>query len=391
MSTSTFTKQGVLDEWEYCRSIEKQYGLKDFIIPVKIDNSAFNSRIGLNVRNIISFEEYWGLGLKRLLKKLSSDQVPRTETTALSVVEWYNNVFTNFSGLNEEQDTFFSNWIKIENLPKKINFFKFTNEEQAKAILENNLVYPGFRHGNIIITFQNSLEYFIGSENLEITPSEIFSKDTASASMYYEESEFPTYKDLRRLLVRLLRECFEMHLKSKNLLIYQLASHNQCYFFPINEESKTKGKFFLNGKPKNIGVTGKYYDSFWHFAISFKPILYPELSFSIKSHIIFSEKENKIWTDKKAMHSSRRDKGKTMRNKEWRDQLLAFLSCIKDDEQGIKIPVSEKNTLLIPHTPIMFSSKFSYTEPNDEERLISIDSYLEEEDFYDDVLEGDNV
>ena len=70
VSKDTFNKQGVLDEWEHCRSLERQFNLTDFIIPVKIDSSPYNARIGLNRRNIIPFEEFWGTGLKRLLKKL---------------------------------------------------------------------------------------------------------------------------------------------------------------------------------------------------------------------------------------------------------------------------------------------------------------------------------
>jgi hypothetical protein len=40
VSNTTFSKNGVLDEWEHCKSIEKQHNLIDFIIPVKIDNTS---------------------------------------------------------------------------------------------------------------------------------------------------------------------------------------------------------------------------------------------------------------------------------------------------------------------------------------------------------------
>lgn len=389
VSKDTFTKQGVLDEWEHCRSLERQFGLPDFIIPIKIDNSPYNSRIGLNRRNIISFEEFWGTGLKRLLKKLSNDNVFRTESNKLSINDWYENVYTNWSGIQkDETDTFFSNWLQIPSLPTKVNFYKFYNEDQAKAVLQNNLVFPAIRHGNFIITFQRSLDFYLSDKQFEIEPLEKFTKESASAFEYYEGDEFPMYHDFRRLLVRLLKECFERYLINLGLKTYELSNKTRCFYFEYNELNKAKGKFFIHDKHKNIGVTGKYYDSFWHFAISFHALLHPELCFSLKSHIIFSDDGKIGWTDKRKMHIARRNKGKTMRNKEWRDQLLAFLSCLKEEEtHNIEIEINRDEVLTLPSTTLLFKARFSYIEPNDESRLQSIDSFIDEEDYYDNINE----
>ncbi len=385
VSNVTFDKSGVLDEWEQCKSIEKQHGLTDFIIPVKIDNSAYNTRIGLNRKNIISFESNWGDGLKRLLNKLAHDTVPKAIANNNSIMDWYDNVYTQYSGVDhKDTDTFFSNWVKIPHLPKKIHFYKFYSKAQAKVIL-NNLVYPGFRHGNMIVTFQKTLNYYLSDEKLEINPTEHLIKDTFEAFERYESDVFPSYNDFRRLLVRLLRGCFENYLSGLNLIPYEL-SNSSCYYFEHKGEDKSKGKFYVNGKLKNIGVTGKYYDAFWHYAISFRPLLYPEVCLSIKNHIIFTEDGVKAWDDKKKMHSARRDKGKNMRNKEWRDQLLAFLSCLCNTESDeISIPIAEDENIVLSTTPITFKAKFSYIEPNDEERLKPIDDFLEEEEFYEET------
>ena len=383
VSSVTFDKSGVLDEWEHCKSIERQYQLRDFIIPVKVDNSPFNSRMGLNRKNIISFENNWGEGLKRLLRKLAFDEVPKITANTNSIMDWYDNVYTTYSGIEyREKDLFYSNWMKIPILPKKVHFYKFYNEEQAKAVAKN-LIFPGFRHGNMIVTFQKTLNYYLVEENLEIQPQEHITRDSIDAIQRYDSDVFPTYGDFRRLLVRLLRECFESYLKEMQLKIYELSNSN-CYFFEHKEE-KSKGRFFINGKAKNIGITGKYYDAFWHFGISFRPMLYPELCLSFKSHIIFTDDGVNPWTDKKQMHSARRNKGKTMHNKEWRDQLLAFFACITNTEsEEIVLIVAEEETITLSPTPITFEAKFSYIEPNDEERLKPIDSYLDEEEFYED-------
>jgi hypothetical protein len=89
------------------------------------------------------------------------------------------------------------------------------------------------------------------------------------------------------------------------------------------------------------------------------------------------------------MHKARRDKGKNMRNKEWRDQLLSFLSLLSNTENGdITMQVSEDENITLSSTPVLFNASFSYIEPNDEERLIPIDNFLDEEDYY---LEEDEI
>lgn len=383
VSEVTFKKSGVLDEWEQCKSIERQYQLTDFVIPIKIDKTPFNTRIGLNRKNIIVFENNWATGLKRLLKKLGNDNVPRSPENSRLLTDWYENVYTNWTGVNSKsRDTFYSNWLKIPRLPSLIYFYKFHNEKQAAEVLKNNIVYPAYRHGNIIVSFQKSLDYYLTGRGFDVTPVEIITKDPYDAFKWYEGDEFPTYIDFRRLLVRLINKCFEMYLQSLELQEYEL-SNSKCYFFEHNEDDKVKGSFNLGVSKHNIGVTGRYYEDFWHFAISFKTLLTPEFCISIKNHIIFSSDGKRAWDDNKKMHSARRRKGKTMYNKEWRNQFLAFLSALSNkDNSTMSVIVAESETIELSTTPLLFEANFSYEEPNDEKRLMPIDNYLDEEEYY---------
>jgi len=386
VSNVTFKKEGVLDEWEHCKSIERQYKLKDFIIPIKIDDSPFNSRIGLNRRNLVVFENNWATGLKRLLKKLKNDTIPINTKSTSPLANWYDNVYTNWSGIEKKfKDTFFSNWIKIPKIPSAIYFYKFANEKQAKEVLKNNMVYPAYRHGNIIISFQKRLDYYLSDNGFEVEPSEVIVKNTEDAFNWYEGDEFPTYHDFRRLLVRLVNRCFEMYLQGTDLISYEL-SNSKCYFFEHKEDERIKGNFNVRKKNHKIGVTGKFYDDFWHYGISFKTLLNPEFCISIKNHIIFTEDGKKAWNDNKRMHSARRKKGKTMYNKEWRNLMLAFLSALANSENStMSVIVAESETIELSSTPILFDANFGYIEPNDEKRLIPIDTYLEDEEYYEEL------
>jgi hypothetical protein len=72
-----------------------------------------------------------------------------------------------------------------------------------------------------------------------------------------------------------------------------------------------------------------------------------------------------------------------MYNKEWRNQLLAFLSALSsNDNSTMSLIVAESETIELSTTPLLFDADFSYQEPNDEKRLMPIDIYLDEEEYY---------
>jgi hypothetical protein len=137
------------------------------------------------------------------------------------------------------------------------------------------------------------------------------------------------------------------------------------------------------GKKIRKDLVGDFFESCWHFGVSINPQLYPILSYSFKSHLIFSEDGQKTWTDKGKMHKARRTKGKSFFNKEWRSLLLAFLSSTSDsDSSKIKIPLNEQITLNLLPTTLEFQSPIGYEEPTDKGRLVPLD-YSEEDEEQD--------
>lgn len=66
--------------------------------------------------------------------------------------------------------------------------------------------------------------------------------------------------------------------------------------------------------------------------------------------------------------------------------MLAFLSAVANNEKSkISIIVAESETIELSSIPILFNANFGYIEPNDEERLIPIDNYLDQEDYYEEL------
>lgn len=386
LSKNTFNKSGVLDEWEHCKSLEKSLGLKDFIIPVRIDEVPYNVRIGLNRKNIIPFEQ-WGNGLKRLLRKLEADEVPKNTENTLSIKSWYDNVYTTHSGVDNSRELFYSNWLQIENLPQYLYFYKFENDKQASELLKINSHLLLIRHGNYLISFSNTINTFIEKIDFTVPCLQKTEVATANAFDYYESDVFPGYQDLRNFIVRLLREAFHRHLISLDTSVYELANENKCYFFKRINDEKSKGEFLLNDKRKSIGVHGNYKENFWHFAISFLPLLSPKLCFSLKTHIVFTVDGINAIADKKKQHSFRRDKGKRMFNKEWRDQVLAYTSKLSQDfeSNSFRLALSDDCGINVSSIPFIFNAAFGYIEPNDESRAIPIDDIFDDDEYFDEL------
>ena len=72
-------KRGTLDELDAAIGTERRTHGKDFIITAKIDDLAYDD-IYISIRrlNHLSFTGSWAHGLAILLKKLETDNVPKT-------------------------------------------------------------------------------------------------------------------------------------------------------------------------------------------------------------------------------------------------------------------------------------------------------------------------
>ena len=203
-SKFTSQKDGVLDEFEHARSVAKQYGLVDFVIPLKIDEVSYNDRIGMNRYNIINFSQSWIPGLRKLLKKLEKDQAPKTKKPGSGVSDRILNLYQNDSKiLTSKKERYYSSWWRIPKLPEKIYIFQYRDKDSAKKIIEEGSDYPVILHGNCLASFDRNIKTVCENHgNIEINCDdlkEILVKDILSG---YESSEFPTLVDSENLLKR---------------------------------------------------------------------------------------------------------------------------------------------------------------------------------------------
>ncbi len=404
VSATTFQKDGVINEFEYARSLEKQHGLTDFIIPIKIDSSLFNARIGQNRYNHIDSVDYWAKGLKALLEKLEKDSVPKSNTNISNVI--INTLHANHSIIKKKREIYYTNWWKIENLPDYFYSFKYKSESEAKLVLGTLKEFPVIIHGNQLISFDDQIPRADVRSNedttlISIVDTKISPIATVRISISDTiESSGDKLHEERRQLTWLLNRVFHLLAKRSGTAWYEMSGKSLCYFFTKDKVSikarkwQIKNKVHIlypNGYRKTKNILGKYLNGYWHFGISSRAKLFPYPCFNLKSHILFSDNGVTIWDDPRRLHSSRRQKGKTWFNEQWRDQMMAFIAAMQTQNNSLSIPLNNQFPLKMPLYTVQMESTYGYNDPVSKERLglnTEIDDELE--DIDDTVLDREH-
>jgi len=378
-------KGGIENEIEYAKSIATANNLKDFIIPLHIDDSPYNLAIGLPNLNQIPFEKNWADGLKTLIKKLDKDSVPKVFSPSESVMsEWYENEYISNCTIVDSAELFYTSWWTVADMPKQFFMFKFANLEQATTIRNLNRDINLSKRINILSSFEENINLTVvkDEESIEIAPQNKFAFNVNQILNGFESDTFPQHRDVENHFKTLLDNTISFYLKSRGFRRYEMANKKFAYYLPkYNDLKRTQFNYPYSTKKKAKSIVGKF-ESFgcWHYALSFQPILFPFVGFSLKSHVIFTSDGFKVIDDEKKQHSYRRKKCKRFFNEEWRDLLLAYIQTLKNGD-GIKIPVaSDGLSLEMKQWPEMFWSEVGYVDPKSQMDLDKIEDYSEPND-----------
>lgn len=380
-------KDGVSKEYSLAESVGKQAQLHDFMILLNIDNSAYNLFIGADRLVQIPFYDNWAEGLRQLLKKLDKDKIPKTASNQASeFAEWFENQFVTKKGIVAGmKELYYSTFWSIPDLPKQFYIYQFESEEKARSVYKEESLYPIGKISNVLSSFSSEIpKEFQGEGNDRTTDLKgRFEIEVNKVLSGFDSADFPTHRDCTNHLKVLLSRVFHLLMKKRGMFWYELANKKQAYYFTpaCLQGNKVSFEYNFGGekKKKTKTLIGKYLSlGKWHYAVSCKPELSPFLTFSLKSHLIFTENGFEAWKDKNKMHTHRRAKGKRLFNKEWRDMLLGFLNAMKDKEDEIKIPLSSYFILKMDSYPMNFRADFGYYEPKSKERQDVLYDFAEE-------------
>lgn len=376
-------KDGTLKELQLADTVRKALGIKDFIIPMRLDDIAHQDmNVLIHRLNAISFTENWAYGLGRLLEKLLRDTVPRNTTAhnAALASSWWESNRGGYDLITPGPEVYLSNWFAIDSLPKAICIHRLDGHTWQP----DPEGFPATSTGEYLISFASQRDLGLsGASTTVVSTTEVFSR---------KETWFPLDKAaILNAAVNMLRQAWDNAMADIGLPFYTMANERKCHFFTEAIVGDKKLISFsisddIRGKRSLVGVSGK---KFWHFGISAHPQLEPVLAFIVRYHVLFSSDKATIWESTRALHRARRATCKSWWNDEWRDRLLLSLYWIaqKGGEQDvISLDLSSENKVKLSILPVRFQAPIAY----DDAKVKSAPILNEEDDFLDqsDEVEG---
>lgn len=357
-SRASNTTDGVLNELAVAASVAKSEGIKDFILPVKIDDIPFSdANVFIHRLNVVDSSTDWAAGLRRILDKLGEDRVPQPlrETGAETVANWWRGVF-NAEAFYTGPETTVSNWYALA-LPSELRIHSIDRSKSIRDI--GRLVpYPFHRIRGLLVTFA-SLE---GSEldihnTISVDVSNIFDGSTVGPL---------DTAQLRNSVVYILSRAFVSAARSTGLGQYELSNKRYCAFYKPELSEKKRLPLSLAGMPKTSrALAGKWQGATWHFGISAYPSLEPFPHMEVSSHVLFSDDGRQIWNSSNRLHRARRSMCRHWWNAEWRDRnaaLLLFLAGARGGDDHIDLPVGETAKAVMTIESVAVSIPRGYDE-----------------------------
>lgn len=370
-SASATKRNGVSDEFEFARTIANDNNIERFIYILKIDNTPSNARIGQHRINHIDFSKSWASGLKDLLKELTEEKIPCKDNGLITVNQQWQNLISEREMLREEDEIYTSNKFPISSLPTKLYAHAFKGILEGITVQPWEFGYPITYYGDYTITFAESSELEINipkliayqtSDSIEIPVAEILD------GTY--DTKFISNKDAKNKLIYLLNLSINKHLSKAGLRKYPLANKKEAFWYAIDSLTKNKaGGVLMVGKQKEI---------MWHYAISCKANINPELSYTLVSHIIFTEDGKQLIQSQSRQHKARRKQGRQWWNNHWSEKMSNFfVPLLQEESTDIRIPVGNYKYIVVSNKSIEFISPVAYLDPDNdaEEFSNSIDDF----------------
>lgn len=380
-------KPGIENEFEYAKSLAGSKKDTEFVIPLHIDDSAYNLVIGFPNVNHIPFKGNWAQGLAQLFKKLDKDGVQYDANVDSTLSTWYESVYSTDSKIEKRKETYYTSWWSVKHIPQTFYMYKFQNEEQATTIKKVNESVPVAQQSNIISSFDRDLNFNVVREgqSINIQPQKIYSYTLDEILFGFVSDGFPAHKDVENHFKDYLRYLIFEILRRKGFRKTVMSNKRYAYYLPAYQNKFVKIPFRYKGlpqkNPKRKALGGKYKDKgYWHYGISMLSILYPYVGVSIKSHLFFTSDGFKIIDKDSIQHSYRRSKGRGFFNDQWRDMLLALLTSLQDKDGKIEIPVTSKGDCLEMNLwPETIFSEYGYKDPSHTMSESDIENLYEKE------------
>jgi len=380
LSRVSNTRQGVLDELHLAKTVSKVASIRDFIIPLRVDDLPFSEmNVAVHRLNAIDFTQGWAQGLVRVLKKLDKDGVPKDvdRFNPSAVASWWKSHFDGIEILQRVPEQYLSNWFPVHDLPETMCVHSLGSDQPSFMRGEENLSFPAYPIRRCVVSLASAEDLTLADAQTTSVP---ISKclDGTITDMPIDAREG------QNALTYLLRVAWLSHIRSASLPLYEMANERQvAYFTPDMFESKFQSFEIPNCLSGRRSLVGQARGRHWHFAFSADVQLEPVLAYIIRPHVLFSDDGESIWSSTDRLHTARRSVCRNWWNDRWRDLILASMYWLAQKQGGdeLAIALSPDVNLRVSIKPITFESPISYDES------AVVESPLSDEDRIDDDIE----
>jgi TIR domain len=394
LSRASNSKPGALNELELASKVQRRMGLKDFIIPLWLDDlPTIDFDIRVTSTNAIPFGKGWARGLAQLLKKLEEDAVPKKPGfDPAAVSRWWREHASAATGLQDKPDLLVTNWYPLA--PALLHFHELSGSGMGPIELPRNLPKPGVRHNQYLVSFAPA-EAFTEGLGPDLSIRSTLTRQIGGTEAD-EVARIWSFKDERHAVTQLLRETWLGMVKSRGMPTYEFANKAAAFYFPKDHVPGDKIWFTgVDGNRsrrsmvgyKTIHRTGVPALRYWHFALQAKPTTTPVLGYTFKPHVLFSDDGEQIWTSAERLHRARRTQCRNWWNDKWRDLIAAAASWLANDAPFISVPVHGEIALQVAVRPLGLESPISFVEPSELPDQEALDVALD--DDQDDWAEED--
>jgi len=353
--------EGVDNEINIAKGIEKELALRDFIIQLKVDDLPYTQLPpALNNRLAISFKGDWGNGLRKLVKQLDEEGVPKVNS-GQAAVELFSTVLQDKSDeLVDVKEPAFASWLPIS-LPDVLHVYTFPGAAKVteEKLLSANI--PAYSFSNTLISFAvpDAVSYGVG------VPVNHLQHAETTTETWLEERSLTDFaiqrKDRRRVLNGLLNAAWEIALRGFGCVEYQLA-RERAYFIPANDKQPVKQPYNdpMGRKTRPITLVGesKKYSSLWHAAVSARASLSPIPLYSIRLHVAFTDDGVTPIADGEKAFRLRKSFCKSFWNDRWRRILFALFSRLANGHDEIVIGTGGGESIKVGF-PLAFEIPYS--------------------------------
>lgn len=379
LSKASNTREGSLLELKVAHDVRKRDRLNDFIFPLHVDDLPFNE-INIQLSNLIAidFSRSWADGLKLLVAKLEKEAVPKDPRFNFDAVrKWWESAFSVDEGTSNAEEIHYSNWFDVR-LPGTVYVHTLF------GLFEKDPEFPfptKFRNGIVTFAPAADLEPHLGTLRVQSTVA-------IPIAEFMNDADYQQQKENRDFVTYFLNEAWKMT-AAKRLAAYDMSGRRIAFYFDKKSLPEPDVKFIsVGGKPTRRGLMGYKTVSkgkrHWHFAVSAKAAVHPSPMMILRSHVLFSDDGEALWTSANGMHRARRGQCKNWWNDDWRDRLLATTAWFSGGEATFSLPLGTSVSGEVSARPLQFASPVTL---NEQARAVAKESPEEAEDEDDEDAE----